>query len=331
MNWPHAAPPFHAGEQALQARVGLRERLHAAGHTIMRTAMPAQHRELFEKLPFVVLGLLDGSGRPWATLAAGAPGFARTPDAQTLAIGAAPLGAATAGLQWGRGDPVGLLGIEPTTRRRNRANGTVLRQDANSFDFGIAQSFGNCPQYIQARTFAVAAQSAAGLSKATGSVPPPEAMTSVLPSAARALVARADTFFIATASPDTGSSAPAQNGGLDASHRGGRPGFVRLAASAHGTRLVVPDYAGNKFFNTLGNIALRPQAGLCFVDWATGDLLLLTCAAHSVWHGPEIADHAGAERLLVADVEAGWWLPGVLPWRSVGPVNFAPQLARLSA
>ena len=63
---------FHAGEQALQARVGVRERMAAAGPMLLRDYMPDQHRELFEKLPTLLLGALDEAGQPWATMVAGA-------------------------------------------------------------------------------------------------------------------------------------------------------------------------------------------------------------------------------------------------------------------
>jgi predicted pyridoxine 5'-phosphate oxidase superfamily flavin-nucleotide-binding protein len=309
--WPHAEPPFHPGEQALQARLGpaAAQRMHEIGLRVMRSAMPEQHRELFERLPFVVLGLLDADGQPWCTLAAGAPGFVRTPDAGRVAVGAPPLGAAALGLRWSVDAPVGMLGIEPATRRRNRVNGRIAQADAGGFAFSVAQSFGNCPQYIQARPFTLASAVEAG---------PPVYFAGALPPFAAALVAAADTAFIATASPDPAAA----NGGLDASHRGGRPGFVQV----QGARLTIPDYAGNRFFNTLGNIALRPQAGLAFADWASGGLLLLTGRAAVQWDGPAVEAEPQAERLLVVDVDAGCWLPGALPWRSTAPPEFAPQL-----
>ena len=88
-----------------------------------------------------------------------------------------------------------------------------------------------------------------------------------LDDAARALIAAADTFFVASRSrPEVGSG-----GGLDMSHRGGRPGFVGV----HGDTLAIPDFRGNRFFNTLGNLLGDPRAGLLFVDFASGDLLQL--------------------------------------------------------
>jgi hypothetical protein len=40
--------------------------------------------------------------------------------------------------------------------------------------------------------------------------------------------------------------------GVDVSHRGGRPGFVRVDAAGESLRL--PDYQGNQFYMTLGNL-----------------------------------------------------------------------------
>jgi predicted pyridoxine 5'-phosphate oxidase superfamily flavin-nucleotide-binding protein len=69
---------------------------------------------------------------------------------------------------------------------------------------------------------------------------------------------RADTFFLAT-----GYEGPLPNGdghaGLDISHRGGPPGFVRV--DGPGT-LKWADYLGNLTFTTLGKtLAYYPPAG----------------------------------------------------------------------
>jgi DNA-binding transcriptional LysR family regulator len=44
---------FHAGEQALQALMGVRGRLAQAGPKVIRSFMPDQHREFFEELPLL--------------------------------------------------------------------------------------------------------------------------------------------------------------------------------------------------------------------------------------------------------------------------------------
>jgi predicted pyridoxine 5'-phosphate oxidase superfamily flavin-nucleotide-binding protein len=145
------AAPFHAGEMALQERVGVRERMAAVGRQIIRDHMPDQHRELFEKLPSLLLATLDDEGQPWPTMLAGSAGFVRTPDARTMSIAARPAEGdpARAGLRVGAA--VGILGLEPHTRRRNRMNGVVSAVAAEGFSVQVVQSFGNCPKYIQGR------------------------------------------------------------------------------------------------------------------------------------------------------------------------------------
>ena len=135
----------------MQERAGVRDRVERTGLRVIRDFMPDQHRELFGKLPFLIVGSLDAQRRPWASILVGRPGFVTSPDPRTLRINALagygdPLGANIA-----VGARVGLLGIELATRRRNRMNGTIVEQDAGGFVVRVGQSFGNCPQYIQAR------------------------------------------------------------------------------------------------------------------------------------------------------------------------------------
>lgn len=93
---------------------------------------------------------------------------------------------------------------------------------------------------------------------------------------------------------------------------GGPPGFLRLGADG---RLWLPDYAGNRLFNTLGNLLQDPRCGLLFIDFDNGDLLHLHAEAELFWPGsqPSIPWPAGAERLLALR-PAGWrWRRGRLP------------------
>jgi predicted pyridoxine 5'-phosphate oxidase superfamily flavin-nucleotide-binding protein len=315
--WPHGEPAFHAGERAMQARAGVAERMAEIGHRVVRGEMPDQHRELFEKLPFMLVGAMDAAGRPWATMATGQPGFVRTPDARTLRLGQRPIGEDVLGLQLSPGRPVGLLGIEPATRRRNRANGVVMPSaDGADLSVRVTQSFGNCPKYIQARDLAWAERDRPAAT--------PLAIGPRLPDEAEALVRAADTFFIATASSTTASGS-ASDGVV--SHRGGLPGFVRVSEADDHTTLTVPDYTGNFFFNTLGNVAAHPYAGLLFVDWARGDLWSVTGRAEILRDHPAIAEFEGAQRLLHIRIERGWHLPAAVPL-TAGQPSFAPQFAR---
>jgi hypothetical protein len=315
------ASAWHAGEQALQARVGVRERMAAVGEVVVRDHMPDQHRELFEKLPTLLLGALDASGQPWATMLAGPPGFVHTPHAQQMDIEAAidpadPVDPALAALAaHGPGAPVGVLGLEPHTRRRNRMNGRVVGMAAQQgLSIAVAQSFGNCPKYIQAR--------APGLRAAVTPPQPVQPLGASLDAAALALIARSDTLFIASAS----AARPGlQRGeGVDISHRGGEPGFVQVEQTADGLELRLPDYPGNLFFNTLGNLAQHPLAGLLWVDYDDGGLLHVAARAELLWGEADRAPWPGAQRVLRLQVLGGRWRPQALPWRWTAAQS-APQ------
>jgi uncharacterized protein len=308
---------FHAGEQALQERAGTRERSARAGARMIRDFMPEQHREFFAAQPLVFVGSIDERRRPWASLLSGPPGFLASPDARTLRVGARPAAGDPLAATLAAGAPLGLLGIELATRRRNRMNGIVLRVEPDGFEVGVRQSFGNCPQYIQARSgfLDLRAPGAQAMHAESG----------LLSDRSIDLVRRADTFFVASASSRAHADDPAE--GVDVSHRGGRPGFVRVGAENGRSTLVAPDFAGNGLFNTLGNLALNPRAGLLFVDFESGDVLSLTGTAQVLWDGAELAAFAGAERLVKFHVEEGSLREKAcaLRWSAPQP---APQLAR---
>jgi len=300
---------FHAGEIALQQRTGAYERLAPRAALFIRDQMPEQHRELFEKLPTLLLGSVDADGRPWASVLVGRPGFVQATDARHLHIAAQPLAGDPLADSLQTGRPLGLLGLEPQTRRRNRMNGRVVALDGTGFTVQVDQSFGNCPQYIQARA-------PHWVDPAPVTPVMPVGGGGALAGEARALVARADTFFIASAVP----------GAVDVSHRGGKPGFVHIEEQDGRTLLTAPDFRGNFLFNTLGNITLNPRAGLLFVDHEQGHMLQLSGTAQIVWDGPLLRSFTGAERLLTVTVEHSRWWPAALPLRWSAPEQ-APQLA----
>lgn len=275
----HPAPPWHAGETALQAHLGVAERMAELGPRVIRDHLIEQHRAFYRQLPYVVLGTVDPEGEAWATLRTGAPGFLDAPDPGQLRVRAAPEPDDPAEAGLADGAAVGLLGIDLGTRRRNRLNGTVARDRPDGFSIRVAQSFGNCPQYIRVRTDPEPVPAAALAPQ----------VSDRLDARARALVASAETFFVASYAP--GADGTRQ---VDVSHRGGPAGFVRVGADGV---LTVPDYSGNRFFNTLGNLLANPRAGLLFIDFATGDLVQMTGRAQVILDAPDRADFPGAERL----------------------------------
>ena len=294
---------FHEGERAVQARVGVRDRIEEIGRRVIRDFMPDQHREFFGLLPFIVVGALDAARQPWATVLSGPPGFMRSPDPGRLLIDARPADVDPLAVALAPGAAVGLLGIQPHTRRRNRMNGVVVEARDGTLDAAVSQSFGNCPKYIQAREPVFVPGSRAVVTRDGDGA---------LDAAGCALVQAADTFYIASAHPDAGRG-PGSSRGVDVSHRGGKPGFVKVEDD--GRVLTAPDFVGNFLFNTIGNLALEPRAGLLFIDFAAGDLLHVAVRTTIVWDGPDVQAFAGAQRLLRFDIARWRHIGGGLPLR----------------
>lgn len=291
-------PAWHAGETFLQENLGVAERMRELGQRVIRDYMPDQHREFYAQLPFVVLGSVDSDGDAWATLVCGKPGFMASPTPTTLHIAArADEGdPAAAGLR--AGQSIGLLGIELHTRRRNRMNGIIAALD-DEMRVDVDQSFGNCPRYIQLRDFAFTRDP-----RERGDAP--RVRLDGLDAAARALIETSDTFFVASYA-DRESRRQ-----VDVSHRGGKPGFVRIDEDG---LLTIPDFDGNLFFNTLGNIVHNGKAGLVFVDFRTGDMLQMSGDAAVILDSPEIAAFEGAQRLWTFRPRRVVQSAGALPLR----------------
>jgi predicted pyridoxine 5'-phosphate oxidase superfamily flavin-nucleotide-binding protein len=283
----------------MHRRLGIEERMDAIGRRVIRDYMPDQHRELFGKLPFMLVGSVDAAGQPWASMLAGRPGFVTTPDAKRLRFSALPALGDPLGAHLAPGAPLGLLGIELETRRRNRVNGTVGSVDRDGFDVHVEQSFGNCPKYIALRRHHLATSRPRVVSEPRG-----------LSQAARDLIRGADTLFIASAAPGDG---------VDVSHRGGGVGFVGLQEGNDGLELTIPDYAGNSFFNTIGNIIREPRVGLLFLDFSAGHALQLVGFARLDEDTTPPAAPGGVERSIHVTISGGHWLRDAVPirWESV--------------
>lgn len=278
---------FHEGELRIQTRAGVKDLIAPLGAINIRPEMPDQHRIFFAQLPFIVLGAIDTDGHPWATLCVGDPGFLSSPNASTLLIDAKPVLLDELGISLDAHAHVGLLGLELGTRRRNRVNGTLSLHSDNQYSLAVQQSFGNCPQYIQKRNLSLV------LNPDSGGNQKKYHRSSTLDAAATAIVHNADTFFIASRSSE---AAQGRHKGTDVSHRGGKPGFVTVD-NVNGC-LSFPDFSGNLFFNTLGNIELDNRVGLTFLDFANGDAVFITGRATIDWNPERASGFKGAERII---------------------------------
>ena len=294
--------PFHPGEQAVQTRIGVRDIAENLGSRVIRDYMPDQHRAFYQQLPYLFLGHKDQNGRPWASIVhGGGSSFVASPDARQLQLprtALVPHDPLHASLQ--PGTALGVLGIESTTRRRNRLTGTADQLDNDTLAITVRQAFGNCPQYIQSRELTLKDQWSAADVTAQDIL--------ALSTADQDLVANSSTFYVASYYEAQGSSA---SHGADVSHRGGRPGFVQVVDER---TLLIPDFAGNNHFNTLGNIEATGKAGLLFIDFASGDLLSLTGDAEILWGSPEAKAFEGAQRVWRFRLVSGVRISNALPF-----------------
>lgn len=270
---------YHEGELAVQARAGVGADGLGA-QEMYRPAMASGVQHFLAAQQVAAVATLDKDGRPWASLRTGQPGFLHALDEHTLEIGGYghaddPLLANLA-----KPGPAGVLAINLAARQRIRLNGEA-RMDGGRVVVRLNQVYGNCPQYIQARE--VHGERELELKESR--------RAERLDDRLRRWLESADTFFLATAHLESG---------VDASHRGGKPGFVRVENEK---RLLFADYAGNNMFNSLGNIASYPRAGLLFPDFKSGATLQITGAANIIWEGPQIAQFPAARRLVSIDVE----------------------------
>ncbi|MFI6597840.1 pyridoxamine 5'-phosphate oxidase family protein [Nonomuraea sp. NPDC050536] len=263
---------YHRGELDVQEQAGLRQQ---AGNALrgIREAVPEVAAAFLAAQPMIVIGAADRAGRMWASLVTGTPGFLRTPDPRTLVVDALPLPDDPLADALAGPAKVGMIAIEPATRRRMRVNGRSA-PTGGGLRVDVDQVISNCPKYLQVRMPAVPAADERPVTTTGRS----------LSGGQQEQIRRADTFFVATATAD---------GDADASHRGGNPGFVEVVSP---TRLRWPDYLGNSMFLTLGNLAVHPAAGLLVPGWDTGSTLQLTGSARTVW-GP-------ARRFVEFEVEA---------------------------
>ncbi|MBL4671918.1 MAG: pyridoxamine 5'-phosphate oxidase family protein [Arenicella sp.] len=298
--------PFHRGEHDVQARLGVRD-IEQWARQVIRHYLPEQHRQFYTTQPFLIVSARDKAGQPWVTLLhnSGSESFVTSPDPQHLVIKAARVKGDALEHACESGADVGILGIEPVTRRRNRVNGRVVAVDSETFTFRVEQSFGNCPQYIHQRaTHLLDEKTNMQVQRGTR-----------LSQSQQKWIAAADTFFIASGYRGEGESA---SFGMDASHRGGEPGFVNVLSDTH---LSFPDYAGNNHFNTFGNLVLDARVGLLFVDIKTGSLLQLSGTAIIDWNPEQARVTAGTRRLVEIKIEHVVELTNALPlrWHSDEP------------
>jgi len=277
---------YHEGELTVQTRAGVGADGLAAD-AIYRAVMPVGVQRFLLAQQLAIFSTIDADGLLWASMRSGPPGFLHPVDQHTLEIAGYSHSADPLLANLAAHPEAGMIVIHLAARHRVRLNGVARAHSDGRIVLSTQQVYGNCPQYIQARTV---------IGDRVVS-PAPARFGKELDQQQRRSVEQADTVFVATAHPHSGA---------DASHRGGRPGFVCVETEK---RLLFPDYRGNNMFNTLGNITSNPRTGLLFPDFQSGSVLQLSGSARILWDDPRIKQFEGAQRLIEFGIERVIELP----------------------
>ena len=304
---------LHEGELLVQDRTGEAAIAAQVGAGISDLVIPGA-RGFLAAQRMVAIASVDEAGTPWASVLLGAPGFATATGGRSVIVDLAkaivdPADPVRSNLRLD--GPIGLLAIELGTRRRLRINGRISRLTETAIEVSVREAYPNCPKYIQRRRLVETAGVAAGEEAASGTA---------LDAAREQLIARADTLFVASQHPSRGA---------DVSHRGGEPGFVRALDA---TTLRVPDYRGNSLFNTLGNFAVAPAAGLAILDFERARILQL--AGHVVLHFdlPEDPGQPSGGTGRYWDLHLSRWIERSLPlglrWQLLDTSRYNPAALR---
>ncbi|MCJ1430781.1 hypothetical protein MMC27_000131 [Xylographa pallens] len=269
------------------------ERMHSLMHNDLHMENPTYPNltpgagNFLQTAPLVAVGIHDPQGRLWTTLWGGEAGFVRSLGSSILGIKTLvdkqydPVVEALLGHQSdgeitetaGPGRSLSGLAIDLTSRRRLKFAGHILAgaldqlQPQTSGEDGklgeaqvvikVDSSLGNCPKYLNRKEI-------------SSSLPSPNLVSSTfpLPSKAFELLQKADLFFLTSSD---------ERSHMSTNYRGGSPGFVRVMSnSGDGVTLVYPEYSGNRFYQTLGNLQVSPKAGLVFPNFENGDVLYMT-------------------------------------------------------
>ncbi|AGN70638.1 pyridoxamine 5'-phosphate oxidase family protein [Paenibacillus caseinilyticus] len=267
---------YHAGELAVQQLAGEQVIAERNGAGIKSAVMKGAAAFLRTQ-SLIVCSTMASDGKVWCSFMIGEPGFIIVNTETELTITAQPTASDPIFRHLRVHPDIGLLAIDFSRRIRMRINGKGV-WDGKSLAVTTEQVYGNCPKYIQKREL----QPDYGYDRKERT----SQYSQVLSAGQQEWIRTADTFFIGSAS---------SKGRMDASHRGGHPGFIKVEDDH---TLIFPDYFGNSMYNTLGNLYSNPSAGLLFIDFDGGHSMLLSGRSEIIWDITQISRFPGAERLV---------------------------------
>jgi len=293
---------YHEGEISVQKRAGAFDAADLESNGLC-TEFDARATSFLALQRWAVISAMDREHLLWVSLLHGKPGFLQVRDPRTLNIAGSLLPGDPLAESFQEEAELGMLVLDPRSRRRMRINGLAV-EAGGQLHVTAREVYANCPKYIQRREIV----------REEASRPSRPMESSTFSEAQRQWIERADTFFIGSLH---------EQAGMDCSHRGGKPGFVRVKNDHH---VVFADYSGNNMFQTLGNLSLDSRAALLFLDFETGGTLQVSGRAKIIWDEAMAREWAGAQRLIEVEVvktlEAASAFP--LRWRLLDYSPFNP-------
>lgn len=248
---------FHSGEKEIQEKTGQAAIATANSKLITNTIIKGAIG-FIEKQPMVVVSTVDKNQQIWTSILIGEHGFVEVPDSNSLSINLDKVHSDKEDVFYKNiadDSAIGMLFIELISRRRFRINGTTS-MEGNRINVSIQESYPNCPKYIQQRNIED--------TDVFQQIDVKKQFGNFLSIDIQKWISSSDTLFLGSVSNE---------GRLDASHRGGKNGFVEVLSES---TIKVPDYHGNSLFNTFGNIAQNNISGVLFIDFENRKTLQLT-------------------------------------------------------
>jgi uncharacterized protein len=290
----------HAGELLVQAQRHVPTELSHIIEDLITTEIPAQHSAFFSNLDYFAICTTDHLGRPWGTLLVrGETTLISIPhrDKNSLEIRTKlspddPFYRCL--LQHQTDQPDGGrrrsaarrcfagVGVDFRNRRRNKIAGEIVsslcQADGRILLKLLAnENLGNCPKYITVRELVPCSSPRVPItvldhmsSSPQGGPPPPLLLESY-----RHIINQASTVFISTIHTSRSDESPSDTD-MGLNHRGGNPGFIRCYQTDEATYLCLPDYSGNRFYQSLGNVQSDSLIGLTIPCFASGDVLMVS-------------------------------------------------------
>jgi ferredoxin-NADP reductase len=325
------------GELFVQKMRGAPPEMPSILAQMISPTMPEQHSTFFAGLSYITIGALDLEGRPWVSLLC-------SPIVTTISPNKLKICAKVA-----QGDPFSLaastshcfagVGVDFTNRRRNKLAGVIeeARLDLDlaesesesgsegsflcllSLSLRTTESLGNCPKYITERSLAPLVR------RPVASEPSPRTLSA----AALGLLEQCSTVFLAARHSSGEGEGGLRGGyGMGVNHRGGAPGFVRYyedsSGGGVGGHLVIPDYSGNQFYQSLGSVHSDGLVGLVAVDFLSGDSLHVTGRAKNIFDGAAEAIMPRATLITVLSIDIAVLIKGSMQFELIGVEKFSP-------